>query len=367
MDHINIPLFWPYVPVKARDAVRTTLDTRWIGQAHQVDEFEQIFQAKLQTYPAVAVGSGTDALHLAYILANIKAGDEVISPVFTCTATNIPLLYQGAKVVFADVQKDTLNIDPEDVSRKVTEHTRAIVCVHYAGLPCDMAPLQRIASERNIPLIEDAAHAIGAKYYGVPVGRMSDFTTYSFQAIKTITTADGGMLTIKNPDLVAKARRLRWFGLERRAGFRANWDQDITEVGYKYQMTDLSAAMGKVALEELDVTLDHRRRLFTRYSEKLANIPGIRIIKGKYNYTHGVWILTVLVDRREDLMAKLTEWGVENGLVHFRNDKYSIFGGRRDDLPNMDGVEKKYLVLPLHMGMTLEHVDYICNVIREGW
>jgi dTDP-4-amino-4,6-dideoxygalactose transaminase len=326
-----------------------------------------MFQSKLGTYPAVAVGSGTDSLHLAYILAGITDGDEVISPVFTCTATNIPLLYQRAKIVFADIQADTLNIDPIDVARKITDKTKAVVCVHYAGLPCDMTPLQEICSTHGIPLIEDAAHAIGAKYHGVPIGGISDYTCYSFQAIKTITTADGGMLTIKNPALLDKARRLRWFGLERRGGFRASWSQDITEVGYKYQMTDLSAAMGKVALEELEATLDYRRRLFTRYSEGLANIPGITVIKGKYNYTHGVWILTVLVENREDLMKKLTENEVENSLVHYRNDQYSIFGGRRDDLPNMDRLESKYLVLPLHMDMTLEDVDNICKVVKEGW
>jgi len=322
MDNIkHIPLFWPHVTDSMREAVAATLKTRWIGQAHQVDEFEQQFQSVFQTYPAVAVSSGTAALHLAYILAGIKDGDEVISPVFTCTATNIPLLYQRAKIVFADVQADTLNIDPEDVARKVNEKTKAIVCVHYAGLPCDMGGLQAIAKKWNIPIIEDAAHAYGAKYHGVPVGGMSEFTCYSLQAIKTITTADGGVLTIKDPTLVDKAKRLRWFGLERKAGFRANWEQDITEVGYKYQMTDISASMGKAALGELGRILQYRRQLFTRYSERLASIEGISVIKGKYNYTHGVWILTVLVENnRESLMKKLSEKGIENGLVHFRND-----------------------------------------------
>src|SRR5262249_36914303 len=161
---------------------------------------------------------------LAYILADLKSEDEVIVPIFTCTATNIPLLYLGAKVVFADVQPGTLNMDPADVVRRLTPRTRAIVCVHYGGLPCDMAELQKIADEHGLKLIEDAAHAIGATYRGRSIGSISDFTMFSFQAIKNITTGDGGMLILNDEVLAARARRIRWFGIDRKAKQGGNWE-----------------------------------------------------------------------------------------------------------------------------------------------
>ena len=185
----GIMLFYPNVPKTAADEVAQVLQSRWIGQGPKVLQFEKEFQQKfLSTHTALTVGSGTDALHLAYILAGIKPGDEVIAPVFTCTATNIPLLYQGAKIRFADIEPNTLNIDVNHVKKLVNEKTKAIVCVHYGGLPCDMDELSAIARQYNIPIIEDSAHALGATYKGKHIGDISDFSTFSFQAIKHITT-----------------------------------------------------------------------------------------------------------------------------------------------------------------------------------
>ena len=210
MSKEKIVLFTPHIPIEARDAARKTLDTRWIGQGPQVDEFEGVWQEQISApNKAIAVGSGTDALHLAYILADIKDGDEVVTPVFTCSATTTALLYQRAKPVFADVKPGGLNIDPEDINRKMNSRTKAIVCVHYGGLPCDMDEIQKIASKWGVPVIEDAAQAHGAEYKGRKIGSISDFSCFSFQAIKTITTCDGGMLTIKNPELEDKAKRIR--------------------------------------------------------------------------------------------------------------------------------------------------------------
>ena len=238
----NVVLFHPHIPATGLKEISDTLSTRWIGQGPKVDRFEKLFQEKFtRGNPAIAVGSGTDALHLAYLLAGIEKDDEVVVPVFTCTATNIPFLYMGAKVKFADVQPDTLNINIEHVRELVSEKTKAIVCVHYGGLPCDMNELHEIAAKYGIPVIEDAAHAIGATYNGIPIGAVSDFTMFSFQAIKHITTGDGGLLTIKDSSLLEKSKRLRWFGIDRAAKQGGIWENDIYEVGYKYQMTDLAA------------------------------------------------------------------------------------------------------------------------------
>lgn len=365
----NIVLFHPHVPTSAAEAVQDTLGTRWLGQGPKVDRFERCFSEKFGSgRVAVAVGSGTDALHLAYILAGIGAQDEVIAPVFTCTATNIPLLYQKATIRFADVQPNTLNIDPQHVRSLVTGKTRAIVCVHYGGLPCDMAELQEIADQWGIPLIEDAAHALGATYRGKVIGTLSDFTMYSFQAIKHITTGDGGMLILKDAELKEKAHRIRWFGIDRTAKQMGHWENDIREVGYKYQMNDIAAAMGLAALEEFEQVLSLRQQLFRRYAEQLRGIPGIKFVgDGFTDREHAAWLSTVLVEKRYQLQKKLREFHIESNQVHYRNDRYTIFGGRRSDLPNMDAVEDQYLVLPLHTKMNAGHVDRICDVIRSGW
>lgn len=363
-----IPLFHPYVPDLAKRAVLEVLSTRWIGQGPKVVEFEKLWEEKISTpHKAVAVGSGTDALHLAYILAGIKEGDEVIAPIFTCTATNIPLLYQKAKIIFADVKKDNFNIDPEDVKRKITDKTKAIVVVHYGGLPVDLDEIQAIADEYSIPVIEDAAQAHGAVYKGKIIGSISDFTCFSFQAIKLITTGDGGMLTIKDSLLVDKAKRLRWFGIDREAKLGDVWNNEVTELGYKYQMTDIAATMGIEALKQFGFTLECQRTLFKAYQSCLRDVPGITVIGDDEDHQSSAWLCTVIVDRKDDLKKKLREKGIECGEVHYRNDKYAIFGERVKDCPNMDALEDKYLILPMYSLMSLEQVDMICNVIKEGW
>lgn len=366
----NIVLFHPHISEKAREYVNDTLHTRWIGQGPKVDKFEKNFSEKFGNgNVSLSCGSGTDALHLSYLLANLKEGDEVITPLFTCTATNIPFLYMGVKIVFADVQPGTLNIDPNHVRKLINSKTKAIVCVHYGGLPCDMDELQAIANEWNIPIIEDAAHAVGAKYKGKSIGSISDFTMFSFQAIKHITTGDGGMVTFKDDgNLLERGKRLRWFGIDRSAKQKGIWENDIKDIGYKYQMNDISAAMGLAALEEFDQVLKLRKELFSKYESLLVNIPGLNFIGGGYlDREHAAWMCTVTVENRDALSKKLRENNIESAQVHYRNDRYSIFGGRKNEFPNMDAIEEKYLVLPLHTKMNIGDVERICNVIKSGW
>lgn len=366
----NIVLFHPHIPPGALESIADTLGTRWIGQGPKVERFEQRFAEKLGlSHSPVAVGSCTDAMHLAYVLSDLKPGDEVIVPVFTCTATSIPLLYHGIKIRFADVQSNTMNMDPNHVRSLVNERTKAIACVHYGGLPCDLEPLLAIADDCGVPLIEDAAQAVGATYHGQPIGSISDFTAFSFQAIKHITTGDGGMLMLKDSELVAKTKRIRWFGIDREAKQGGTWENDISEIGYKYQMTDIAAAMGLAALDTLDETLALRRSLLARYESGLASVDGIEVVgRGCDDREHAAWLCTVLVEGRRQLEQKLREHAIESGQVHFRNDRYSVFAEfRTDDLPNMDAIEDKYLVLPLHTHMTIEDVDRVCETIRSGW
>jgi dTDP-4-amino-4,6-dideoxygalactose transaminase len=365
----GIVLFHPQIPASAIERVSKVLSGRWIGQGPLVDEFEKTFENRYgKGKKALAVGSGTDALHLAYILAGLQPGDEVIVPVFTCTATNIPFLYMGVKIVFADVDPNTMNLNIEHVRQLITEKTKAIVCVHYGGLPCEMDALAELSKTYNIPIIEDAAHALGATYKGKVVGEISPFTMYSFQAIKHITTGDGGLLLLPE-DLHEKAKRIRWFGIDRSAKQKGIWENDITEVGYKYQMTDIGAAMGLAGLEEFDAVLAFRQSLFKAYEEQLGALPDVKFIGGGYSdRTHAAWMCTIHIENRKGLWQKLRDNRIESAQVHYRNDRYSIFGGQVEGrFPNMDAIEDKYLVLPLHPKMKLEDVTYITNVIKSGW
>jgi perosamine synthetase len=365
----GIVLFHPNIPKNAAAAVTEVLSGRWIGQGPKVEEFERRFQQKF-TDPCtcIAVGSGTDALHLAYILADLQAGDEVIVPVFTCTATNIPFLYMDVKIVFADIDEN-LNIDVNHVEQLITPKTKAIVCVHYGGLPCEMDKLWELGKKHNIKIIEDNAHAVGAKYKGEYIGSQSDFSMFSFQAIKHITTGDGGMLVIKDPALVEKAKRIRWFGIDRSKKQGGIWENDITEVGYKYQLTDIGASIGLAAMDEFDAHLAHRQNLYKIYCELLQDVEGIRVIGSEYqDREHAAWLLTAEADRREALMKHLRKHQIESAQVHYRNDRYTIFGGRTEGkFPKMDAMEDRYIVLPLHAKVTVEDVHYIAEVLKKGW
>lgn len=360
-----IVLMRPHIPDGTINAVSAVLRSRWIGQGPLVEEFEQRFSDLVYGRPSIAVGSCTDALHLAYILAGIQPGDEVVAPLFTCTATNEALLYCGARIRFADVALGSLNMDPDHVDRLVTPKTKAIVLVHYGGKPANMLRIRARAAMYGIQVIEDAAQALGASFSGIPVGVHSEYTCFSFQAVKHVTTGDGGMLVIGDRDQVERAKRLRWFGIDRAAKLGGVWKNDITELGYKYQMTDIAAAMGIEGLKTLGWQITRRRAMRDAYWRGLGGIDGIRLLDR--DPESACWLCTVLVERREDFRRKLAEHGIESDQVHYRNDRYSIFRDFHGEFPNMDAIDGKYLCLPLHMGMDLEEVAQVCSVIRSGW
>jgi perosamine synthetase len=367
----TIPLMQPYVPEAAIKAVERTLRTRWIGQGPQVEEFERQFSARVAGGRAcVATGSCTDALHLAYLLAGIGPGDEVIAPLFTCTATNIPLLYCGAKIRFCDVGPDSLAMDVDHILRLITHRTQAIVTVHYGGT-CGahgFYGIPALAADEGISLIEDCAQSLGGAFDdGLPLGTVGDYSCFSFQAVKHITTGDGGMLMLRDRAQLAEAKRMRWFGIDRAAKLAGVWENDITEVGYKYQMTDVAAAMGLAGLDALDEQIIYRRALRDAYAEGLAGVDGIRLLDR--DPESACWLCTIAVERREAFRRKLAAAGIESDQVHYRNDRYSIFKefAKGCEFPNMDAIDGKYLVLPMHMGMELEDVARVCEVIRSGW
>jgi len=365
----GVLLFYPYVSKKSANNIKKKLSGRWLGQGPMVDKFERDFAKKFaKNYSVVATGSGTDSLHLAYILAGLKKGDEVITTIFTCTATNIPMLYMGLKIKFADVDRNTMNISVESIKKLITKKTKAIVVVHYGGLPCDMDEIKSIAKKNKLILIEDAAHALGAKYNNKPIGSLSDFSTFSFQAIKHFTTGDGGILTIKNKKLAEKAKRIRWFGIDRKKKQQGIWKNDVYEVGYKYQMTDIAATMGCDSLNEFNKIINHRKKIYNIYLEELSNNKKIRCVHEKNEKkSHGAWLFTILAENKDYLQKKLREHFIETNQVHFRNDRYSIFKKfiKGKKFPNMDYLENRYLVLPLHHKVSAKDARYICKLINK--
>ncbi len=365
----GVLLFYPYVSKKSAGNIKKKLAGRWLGQGPAVDKFENDFKKKFaKNHSVIATGSGTDSLHLAYILAGLKKGDEVITTVFTCTATNIPLLYMGIKIKFADIDKDTMNISIKSIKKLITKKTKAIVCVHYGGLPCEMDDLKKIAKKNKLILIEDAAHAIGAKYKGKPIGNISDFTTFSFQAIKHFTTGDGGILTIKNKKLEDKAKRIRWFGIDRKGKQKGTWKNDVHEIGYKYQMTDIAATMGSDSLKEFNYIINHRKKIYKTYLKELSKNKKIKCIHDfDKKKSHGAWLFTINVSNKDFVQRKLREHNIETNQVHFRNDKYSIFRKfvRGKKFPNMDYLENRYLVLPLHHKVTVSDAKHISSLVNK--
>ena len=362
-------LFHPYISKNSLKNVKKVLSGRWIGQGPLVDKFEVKFKSMFaKKNHCLATGSGTDALHLSYILAGLKKGDEVIAPLFTCTATNIPFLYMGIKIKFADIEPSTMNISVESVKRLISKKTKAVICMHYGGLPCDLDELKKLCNKFKIPLIEDAAHALGATYNNKPIGSISDFTMFSFQAIKHITTADGGMLCVKNKNLIKKGKRIRWFGIDREKKQKATWENDIFEVGYKYQMTDLGASIGLEGLNEFKKILSHRQNIFNIYLEKLSKNRNILCVhKDDNKRTHAAWLFTIITNKKDLLQKKLREKRIETNQVHFRNDKYSIFKNfvKGKKFPNMDFVEDKYLAIPVHHKVSTQKAKYIADLINK--
>lgn len=339
----KVKLFKPFVSWHAVWNTVKVLRSGQLAEGPRVKEFEKGIAERFGLANVVAVNSGTTALELAYELAGIGKGDEVITPILTCTATNIPLARRGATIVFADIDRD-LNMSVEDVKKKITPKTKAIVFVHFGGNNRGLKELLALAAEKKIMLIEDAAQAIGSEFWG-----KADFTCVSLQAIKTLTSGDGGLLICKDKSNYEKARRLRWFGYDREKKQKLG-DTDLVEAGYKYHMNDVSAAIGLGNLKVFDKIISHQNKLIQAYKE-----GGI--------VAHP-WFAMVITRKRDALKAYLAEHGIESGMHHYRNDQYTIFGGRKK-FPVMDELEQQYLLLPLHMGVSVSDARNICGLVKQ--
>ena len=365
----SIPIFYPHIPKKGLNALSRVLSGRWLGQGPLVDKFEKVFSKKFcDNEPVVAVGSGTDALHLAYILAGIKKNDEVICPVFTCTATNIPLLYIGAKIKFADIDLNNFNISIEHIEKLITKKTKAIVFVNYGGILCNLDKLQAIAKKNKLILIQDAAQSLGAQYNKKSIVNYADYTIFSFQAIKHITSGDGGALCVKNLKNYKKALRIRWFGIDRPKKQGGTWENDITEIGFKYQLTDIGACLLLESIKEFRLIKKHRNLIYKTYLDNIVQSKSLQCVTSNDKKSDEVmWLFTIISPHKDIIQKELRKKNIETNQVHFRNDKYSIFKKfvKNTEFKNMNMLQNNYLVLPMHTKMSINDAKRVSKEINN--
>jgi perosamine synthetase len=344
--------------------LREVLYSGQISEGRPVYDFERKFGEFIHQQNVISFNSGTAALHTALLLAGVRRGDEVISTAMTAEPTNMAILHAGAEVVWADVDPCNGNLSAESIAGSITPRTKAILVVHYGGIPASINAIRQVAESHDLPVIEDAAHALGARYNGIPLGGHSEYVMFSLQAIKHMTTVDGGMLACKDPADLPKGRTLRWFGIDRQA---SRTEVDVSTIGYKYHMNNVNATIGLVQL-------DHIRPVIRRHIENgkyfdmaLRNIPGLKLCSWDGDAEPSYWFYTVLAERRDDLSRYLAELGIGNSQAHKRNDRHTIFSRSRRELPGLDSFYSQMLHIPCGWWVTDADREYIAEKIRKGW
>lgn len=364
----KVPLFLPYMSKEAIKNANAVLHTSWLGEGPKVFEFEKALAPLLGTNNVLAVNNATSAIHLALRLANVRGG-EVISTPMTCTATNEPILNEGADIVWADIDPENGNIDPNDIEKKITKRTRAIMAVHWGGNPCEMDRINKIARKHRIRVIEDAAQAMGAIYKGKAIGCHSDYTAISFQAIKIINTVDGGALTTKNRKDYDRGKELRWYGIDRdkRIVTETYWDYPIKEAGFKFHMNDVAASIGLGQLPHLEKLLRQRKEQAEIYNKALKKSKTLRAIKVLPDAKPSWWLFTVLCGNKKNRLAlwrKLKEEGVSSGEVHVRNDLYPVFKQYKQGLlPGVKKFNDEKLCIPVGYWVDRKTAEKIAGIL----
>lgn len=362
----DIPLFKVFMPESVIEPVRRVLLSGYIGEGPRVEQFESQLAPWFGSDNVLATNNGTAALQLALRLSDVGFGDEVISTAMTCSATNEPILAMGAKIVWADIDPWTANIDYTDVAAKITPKTKAIMCVHWGGYPCELDELNSIAAEHGIKVIEDACHAFGSTYHGEPIGSHSDFSCFSFQAIKHMTTVDGGALTCRSKSDRERGRLLRWYGIDRRSKRKdLRCEADIEEFGYKFHMNDVTATIGLEQLKFVADTLAKHRANAAQYDEAFKNLNAVRLLSYKPDRLSSYWLYTMRVKDRPRFMEHMKKAGVTVSQVHARNDFHTMVGDFRTPLPGVDEFTAEQVSIPVGWWLTERDLMRIINAIVD--
>ena len=370
-----LPYFQPSIGRAEIEEVVDTLNSGWLTMGPKTLEFERLIAEYTGAKHAIAVNSCTAALHLSLIALDIGKGDEVITTPFTFAATGNVIIHAGAKPVFVDIDRATYNINPEKVERAITKRTKAIMPVHYAGQACDMRTINRIAEKHHLFTIEDAAHAIGAEYEGKKIGTFADATCFSFYVTKNMTTGEGGAITTDDDKLADKLRILRLHGISRDAWKRytsaGDWYYEIEECGWKYNMTDMQAALGIQQIKRLDEFIAVRREYAQIYTEELSKISGVITPYEMPNSKHVYHLYPILLSSydRKKFIEQMKERNIGCSVhfipLHLHPFYQRIFKFRKGDFPSSEWVYEREVSLPLYPRMTKKDLVYVVNAVAD--
>ena len=390
----NIDLFKVYMSPNAGEEVKKVLDSGYIGQGEKVNEFENKLKEYIEADRVLTINSGTSALHLALHLLKkpkkditadgysiseptwpgLQEGDEVLTTSLTCTATNWPILANNLKIKWVDIDEKNLNIDLDDLERKISPKTKIIMAVHWGGYPIDLDRLKDIQNKAyNLygfkpAIIEDGAHSFGTEYKGKKLGNHGNIVMHSLQAIKHITSIDGGILILPHQDLYNRGKLIRWYGIDRdsnRKDFRC--EADIEEWGFKFHMNDVNATVGIENLKDAYFIISKHRDNAKFYDENLKNVNGVTLLERNPDHNSAFWIYSMLVENRDGFYKKMKECGITVSQVHERNDKHTCVKDFRMNLPTLEKTIGKVVSIPVGWWITEEQRKYIVNCIKQGW
>lgn len=376
---IQIPFHRADLGEEEVQAVADVIRSGWLTMGAKTFEFEKQFARYVGASHAVAVSSCTAALHLALEAIGVQRGDEVLVPTTTFTATAEVVTYFGARPVFVDVDPVTLNLDPADAERRITARTKAIIPVHLAGTPCDMREILEIARRHSIRVIEDAAHALPSSYQSQKIGSISDLTAFSFYATKTLTTGEGGMITTEDAECAKRLQVMRLHGIARDAWKRysaeGSWFYEVLEAGYKYNLTDLQAALGLAQLAKCDDMFVGRQRVAERYSTAFKEIAALQVPSVPEDRTTSwhLYILRLKLDRlgidRNQFIRELAERGVSTSVhfipLHLQPVYQREFKYKAGDCPIAEREYQRSLSLPIYSSMHDEEIEYVISCVAD--
>lgn len=369
----------PAISQEVIDGVVDTLKSGWIGTGPKVSKFEEEFRKYIGSRYAVALNSCTAALHLALLVNNIGEGDEVITTPLTFCATANVIIHVGAKPVFVDVDLKTMNIDPAKIAEKITKKTKAIIPVHLAGRPCEMDEIMKIAKKHKLLVIEDAAHAIESVYNGKKVGTIGDLACFSFYVTKNLMTAEGGMITLNDKKLADKIKVYALHGMDKDAwtrysdvGFKM---YDVVYPGFKYNMTDIQAAMGIQQLKDLENFSHRRKAIWQKYNEAFKDLPVITPPDTDSGTRHAYHLYTLLIDKKEANIDRNTfqhllhEENIGSGIHYMSLHLFSYYKNRfsykTNDFPNAAYISDRTISLPLSAALTEQDVDDVICAVKK--